>query len=202
MLRARLALYGALAFTVWGVLTAVGSASAEQAAREERAAIHERNAVVALRGYRASRKAAEAEGRKRVAAERLYAAERAKVGKIGIDLSASLDSARAVLASDSASVAQLRAALQSTTERAEHYYSSAEAALALADSLRAAFHAERSALLFSLAAADSTIATQGRAIASWKAAAECRFLLWKCPTRTQVFVGGVLLGVVVPKVVK
>jgi hypothetical protein len=192
--RKRLALYGILALAAWLALWSVGRASAEEAAQHERAAIHERNAVVALRGYRASRKLVEAETRKREAAERRLAVIRAQTDETIRAVTLQADAARAVLADTGATIVDLRRELANSLNLNARLVNEVSRERAAADSTLAAFHAERMSLLTSLAAADSTIAAQGRAIAAWKQAAECRVLWMKCPTRTQAFVGGFLLG--------
>ncbi len=198
----RVAVYVVLALVAWLAVWAVGRSTSVQSAEAEVAEMHGRNAIVALRGYRASRKATEAETRKREAAERRLSVADANLAKVGITVTASLDSARATLADTTATIVDLRRQVANLVNVTERYVNEVSRYRADVDSLTQAFHGERLAFVASLALADSTIAAQGRAIAAWKQAAECRVLWMKCPTRVQSFIGGGIVVAVIAAAAK
>ena len=107
--------------------------------------------------------------------------------KVGVRLSATLDTAEVVLANDSATVTELRASLTAVTAEARVYRDSTDVLFDAVGSLILAHDAERIAQDSLIAAKDAVIRALNRR--------ECRVLGVRCPSRRTVFLGGVITGV-------
>jgi hypothetical protein len=107
----------------------------------------------------------------------------------------SLRMARTVADDSAATADSLRSVLRATLQQADSLLTQVSSYVVVVDSLTAAHARERLAMTTALDRADSTIALQDALIRSM-AAKECRILGRPCPSRTQVFLAGAALGVV------
>ena len=197
----RLLAYGLLALVIIAVAGFIGRASGRRAELQLKAEINEANARAAL--VYARMRTAEAQ----VATLRTQAIE-ARTRRLGSQVDTSLfrvrvelDSARAVLADTLATVERLRATLSETTEHTALLTQTVAAYRGTVDSLMATSLIERQALYNALYAKDTALVAMTVAMESYKSAATCRVLWFRCPTRTQAAVGGAILGAVTVLVV-
>lgn len=111
------------------------------------------------------------------------------------DMQDSLASAHGVLADSSATADTLRATLSATVRQVDSLLFQVSAYMGAVDSLKQAHARERLAMTIALDRADTTIAIQDAYIRVLQSK-ECRVMGRPCPTRTQVFVAGTVLGIV------
>ena len=181
-----------LALGAWLSVLYIGKSSALTAAKVTIAEQKEENAARVEAAYREkradslkyAREVAQAVKAKREALARLD-------GTLTLT-GMQLDSARAVLADSLATAEALRASLTTTVAKVDTLMVEVSRYKTAADSLEGAHQRERAYLVETLRGADATIAAKDAAMKSWRKAAECRILGFKCPTRTQTFVLGVV----------
>ena len=181
-----------LAGVAWLAVLLVGKSSALTAERQTIAEMREQNSNIVEAAYREkradslkyAREVAQAVKAKREALARLD-------GQL-VSTAYTLDSAHAVLADSLATADALRASLTTTVAKVDILMVEVSRYKTVADSLDMAHQRERAYLVETLRGADATIAAKDAAMKSWRKAAECRILGFKCPTRTQTFVLGVV----------
>ena len=163
--------------TVW----ALGRSTSVQSERQAIAEQAQLNAQVAHRGFR--------EARKLVAPALARTDSVTKTVRFRDEtLGTQLDAARAVLSDANATNISLRATLAATVTQAETFR-------VAVDSLTVVHAAERRVLLAALTSAEVALDAEQKASAAWRKASECRIVFGiKCPTRTQVAVGSLLVG--------
>lgn len=103
--------------------------------------------------------------------------------------------ARSVADDSAATADSLRSVLRATLQQTDSLLTQVHGYVVVVDSLTAAHARERLAMTAALDRADSTIALQNVLIRALETR-ECRILGRPCPTRTQVFLAGATLGIV------
>lgn len=187
-----------LALGAWLFVSLIGKSSALTAERLAMAEMREQNAAIVEAAYR-DKRADSLKYAREVAQAR--SAERQARGRLDGTLTMAgmqLDSARAVLADSLANNIALRYSLTTTVAKVDILLVEVSRYKTAADSLVEVYSRERVVLLSTLSKADETIAAKNLALESWRKAAECRILGFKCPTRTQTFaLGAIATGALV-----
>lgn len=108
----------------------------------------------------------------------------------------SLDRLRALTLDTEATADTLRGALAVALAHADTLADRADAYLTDVELLRSQYAAERRAMTVALDKADSALAHQDALVRALQRRADCRVLGVPCPTRTQAFVAGTVVGIV------